>query len=323
MTRVATQRIGTLVCGLASAAAPTAHAADYPTRPIRVLVGFAAGGAIDAMARPIAQKLSAIFGHQVILDNRPGAGGMIAADIAAKAQPDGHTLLFVVPAFAINATLQSRLPFDPVRGFTGVTQIADASNVLSVPALLAANSVKELVALAKTKPLAYGSTGVGSIGHLAGELFNDMAGMRLTHVPYKGGGPAMVDLIAGQIQLIFASPGTVIPQIKAGRIRALAVATLTRSAALPDTPTVAESGVPGYEAKNWYGLLAPARTPNMAVQRLNTDIHGVLAMADVRNILLAQGIDLSPSSPEQFTTFVHAEIVKWSKVVRVAGIKAE
>lgn len=183
MTRVATQRIGTLVCGLVSAAAPIAHAADYPTRPIRVLVGFAAGGAIDAMARPIAQKLSAIFGHQVILDNRPGAGGMIAADIAAKAQPDGHTLLFVVPAFAINATLQSRLPFDPVRGFTGVTQIADASNVLSVPALLAANSVKELVALAKTKPLAYGSTGVGSIGHLAGELFNDMAGMRLTHVP--------------------------------------------------------------------------------------------------------------------------------------------
>ena len=300
-----------------------AQTAEYPTRPIRLLVGFATGGGIDPVVRPMAQKLSAIFRHQVIIDNRPGAAGTIAAEIAARAQPDGHTILFIVPAFAINAVLQTKLSFDPIADFAGVTQIADANNVLSVHPAVAAHSVKELVALAKTKPLNFGSSGIGTIGHLAGELFNEMAGTRLTHVAYKGGGPAMVDLIAGHIQLIFASPGTVMPQVKAGRIRALAVTTATRAAALPDTPTISEAGVPGYEAKNWYGLLVPVRTPAAIVQRLSTEVRGVLGMADIRATLVAQAVDPVPSTPEQFTAFVKGEITKWARVVKASGIKSE
>ena len=300
-----------------------AQTAEYPTRPIRLLVGFATGGGIDPVVRPMAQKLSAIFRQQVIIDNRPGAAGTIAAEIAARAQPDGHTILFIVPAFAINAALQTKLSFDPIADFAGVAQIADANNVLSVHPAVAAHSVKELVALAKTKPLNFGSSGIGTIGHLAGELFNEMAGTRLTHVAYKGGGPAMVDLIAGHIQLIFASPGTVMPQVKAGRIRALAVTTATRAAALPDTPTISEAGVPGYEAKNWYGLLVPVRTPAAIVQRLSTEVRGVLGMADIRATLVAQAVDPVPSTPEQFTAFVKGEITKWASVVKASGIKSE
>lgn len=300
-----------------------AQTAEYPTRPIRLLVGFATGGGIDPVVRPMAQKLSAIFRQQVIIDNRPGAAGTIAAEIAARAQPDGHTILFIVPAFAINAALQTKLSFDPIADFAGVTQIADANNVLSVHPAVAAHSVKELVALAKTKPLNFGSSGIGTIGHLAGELFNEMAGTRLTHVAYKGGGPAMVDLIAGHIQLIFASPGTVMSQVKAGRIRALAVTTATRAAALPDTPTISEASVPGYEAKNWYGLLVPVRTPAAIVQRLSTEVRGVLGMADIRATLVAQAVDPVPSTPEQFTAFVKGEITKWASVVKASGIKSE
>ena len=296
-----------------------AQTAEYPTRPIRLLVGFATGGGIDPVVRPMAQKLSAIFRHQVIIDNRPGAAGTIAA----RAQPDGHTILFIVPAFAINAALQTKLSFDPIADFAGVAQIADANNVLSVHPAVAAHSVKELVALAKTKPLNFGSSGIGTIGHLAGELFNEMAGTRLTHVAYKGGGPAMVDLIAGHIQLIFASPGTVMSQVKAGRIRALAVTTATRAAALPDTPTISEAGVPGYEAKNWYGLLVPVRTPAAIVQRLSTEVRGVLGMADIRATLVAQAVDPVPSTPEQFSAFVKAEITKWARVLKASGIKPE
>lgn len=300
-----------------------AQTAEYPTRPIRLLVGFATGGGIDPVVRPMAQKLSAIFRQQVIIDNRPGAAGTIAAEIAARAQPDGHTILFIVPAFAINAVLQTKLSFDPIADFAGVAQIADANNVLSVHPAVAAHSVKELVALAKTKPLNFGSSGIGTIGHLAGELFNEMAGTRLTHVAYKGGGPAMVDLIAGHIQLIFASPGTVMSQVKAGRIRALAVTTATRAAALPDTPTISEASVPGYEAKNWYGLLVPVRTPAAIVQRLSTEVRGVLGMADIRATLVAQAVDPVPSTPEQFTAFVKGEITKWASVVKASGIKSE
>ena len=323
MTRMA-NRLSTAVflCACVSGTC-AAQPAEYPTRPIRLLVGFAAAGGIDPVARPIAQKLSAIFRQQVIIDNRPGAAGTIAAEIAARAQPDGHTILFIVPAFAINAGLNAKLSFDPIADFAGVTQIADANNVLSVHPAVAANSVKELVALAKTKSLNFGSSGIGTIGHLAGELFNDMAGTRLTHVAYKGGGPAMVDLVAGHIHMIFASPGTVVPQVKAGRIRALAVTTATRAAALPDTPTISEAGVPGYEAKNWYGLLLPARTPVAIVQRLSTEVRGVLGMADIRATLIAQAVDPAPSTPEQFSAFVKAEITKWARVVKAAGIKPE
>lgn len=300
-----------------------AQPAEYPTRPVRMIVGFAAGGGIDATARPIAQKLSAIFGQQVILDNRPGAGGNIAAEIVARAEPNGYTLLVIAPAFAINAGLHEKLPFNAAADFTGVTQLVESMNIVSLHPSVPASTVKELVALAKTKPLNYGSSGVGTIGHLAGELFNVMAGTRLTHVAYKGGGPVLADLIGGHIQLVFASAGSVMPQIKAGKIKAIAVTTVGRSALLPNTPTVAESGLPGYEAKNWYGVLAPARTPAAVLERLSKEMGGVLAMTDVRETLLAQGLDPAPSSAAQFTAYVKAEIAKWAKVVKAAGVKPE
>ena len=304
-------------------ALPAAPPAEYPTRPIRMLVGFAPGGGVDVMARPIIRKLVILLGQQVIIDNRPGAGSVIAAEIAARAQPDGYTLLVVVPAFAINAAVHAKARYKPTTDFAGVTQIGNASNIISVHPAVAADSVKELVALAKARPLNYGSTGVGTIGHLAGELFNIMAGTHMAHVAYKGGAPVMTDLVAGQIQLIFGSSGTVMPQVKAGRIRALAVTTLTRVLALPDIPTVAESGVPGYEVKNWYGVVVPTRTPGAIVQRLNKAMGSVLAMADVRDALLAQGIDPAPSSPDQFTAHLAAEVAKWGKVVKSAGIRAD
>ncbi len=288
-----------------------------------MIVGFAAGGGLDATARPIIQKMSTVYGHQVILDNRPGAGGNIAAEIGARAAPDGYTVLLVAPAFAINAGLHESLPFNPTADFAGVTQLVESANIVSLHPAVAANSIRELVALAKTMPLNYGSSGVGTIGHLAGELFNIMAGTRLTHVPYKGGGPVLTDLVGGQIQLVFASAGSMMPQIKAGKVRAIAVTTAKRAASLPEIPTVAESGLPGYEAKNWYGVLAPARTPSTVVQSLSDEIRDVLGMADVQALLLAQGLDPAPSSPAQFTTYVRAEIVKWAKVVKAAGVKPE
>jgi tripartite-type tricarboxylate transporter receptor subunit TctC len=300
-----------------------AQSPQYPSRPIRMIVGFAAGGGLDATARPIIQKLSTTYGHQVILDNRPGAGGNIAAEIASRAAPDGYTVLLIAPAFVINAGLHASLPFNPTADFAGVTQLVESANIVSLHPSVAANSPRELVALAKAKPLNYGSSGVGTIGHLAGELFNMMAGTRLTHVPYKGGGPVLTDLIGGQIQLVFASAGSMMPQIKAGKVKAIAVTTVTRTALLPDVPTVAESGLPGYEAKNWYGVLAPAQTPSAITQRLSDDIRNVIGMADVRSILLAQGLDPAPSSPAQFTTYVRAEIAKWAKVIRSAGVKPE
>jgi tripartite-type tricarboxylate transporter receptor subunit TctC len=314
--------VATLLCACSSVLW-AAQQLDYPTRPVRMIVGFASGGGLDATARPVNQKLSTILGQQVILDNRPGAGGNIATEIVSRAEPNGYTLLLVAPAFAINAGLHEKLPFNPVTDFTGVTQLVESMNIVSVHPSVAASSVKELVALAKTKTLNYGSSGVGTIGHLAGELFNVMAGTRLTHVAYKGGGPVLADLIGGHIHLVFASAGSVMPQIKAGKIRGIAVTTTTRSALLPNVPTVAESGLPGYEAKNWYGVLAPARTPSAVVQRLSYEIGGVLGMADVRATLLAQGLDPAPSSASQFTTYVRAEIAKWAKVVKAAGVKPE
>lgn len=300
-----------------------AQTPQYPSRPIRMIVGFAAGGGLDATARPIIQKLSTTYGHQVILDNRPGAGGNIAAEIASRAAPDGYTVLLIAPAFAISAGLHTSLPFNPTADFAGVTQLVESANIVSLHPSVTASSLRELVALAKAKPLNYGSSGVGTIGHLAGELFNMMAGTSLTHVPYKGGGPVLADLIGGQIQLVFASAGSIMSQIKAGKVKAIAVTTATRTAQLPDVPTVAESGLPGYEAKNWYGVLAPAQTPSATAQRLSNDIRNVMGMADVRSILLAQGLDPAPSSPAQFTTYVRSEIAKWAKVIRAAGVKPD
>jgi tripartite-type tricarboxylate transporter receptor subunit TctC len=294
----------------------------YPERPIRLLVGFAPGGATDSIARLIADKLSASLGQQVIVDNRPGAAGNLAAEIVAEANPDGHTLLMgTIAALAINPTLYGKLPFDPVRDFAPITRAANSTNVLVVHPSVPASSVKELIELAKTRPggIVYGSAGVGGAGYLAGELFCSAARVKLSHVAYNGGGPLMADLLGGQIQAAFATATSAIPHIKSGRIKPLGVTTANRTAMLPDVPTIAEQGLKGFDANNWYGLLAPAKTPRAIVEQLNTEVTRALAMPDVRQSLMAKGLDPAPTSPEEFGAYIRSEIAKWARVVRAAG----
>src|SRR3954466_1094489 len=246
-------------------------AAAYPDKPVRMLVGFAAGGGTDTTARVIGIPLAEALGQQVIVDNRPGAAGNIAADIAAHSVPDGYTLLMgTIAALAINPSLYAKLPFDPVKDFEPISLAVSSMNVLVVHPSVAAKNVRELMALAKAQPnkLSYGSSGVGGAGHLAGVLFDQLAGTQTTHVPYKGGAPAMIALVSGEVNMVFSTAETAVPQVKAGKIRALGVTTAKRSALLPDLPTIAEGGLAGYEANNWYGLLAPAKTPQPIIDRL-------------------------------------------------------
>ena len=308
---------------IAVSAAVTATAAEYPTKPIRLIVGFAPGGGTDTTARAMSQKLTDALGQQVVVDNRPGAAGNIAAELVSKATPDGYTLLMgTIAALSINPSLYSKLPFDPIKDFAPITQAVDSTNILSLHPSVPAGSVKELIALAKAKPLNYGSSGVGGTGHLAGELFNTMAGVKMTHIPYKGGGPAMIDLVGGQVQLVFATAASAVPQIKGGRIKGIAVTTAKRSALMPNLPTIAEAGLPGFEANNWYGVLAPAKTPRPIIMRLNSEIAKVLAIPDVKNFLFNQGLDPAPGTPEKFGAYIKSETAKWAKVVKASGAKA-
>jgi tripartite-type tricarboxylate transporter receptor subunit TctC len=301
-----------------------AMAAQWPERPVRMLVGFAPGGGTDATARAIAPKLTELLGQQVIVDNRPGATGNIATDITAKSSPDGYTILMgTIAALAINPALYEKLPFDPLKDLLPVTRAVDSTNVLVVHPSVPAKSVKELIALAKAKSLNCGSSGVGGAGHLALELFNLQTGTRIVHVPYKGGGPAMVDLMGGQIQLIFATAASAVGAIKAGKINALAVTTLKRSPLVPDLPTVAETGLKGFEANNWYGILVPARTPRAIINRLNKDISAALLTPQIKELLFKQGLDVAPESPEAFGAYIKSEHTKWAKVVKAAGLKAD
>jgi tripartite-type tricarboxylate transporter receptor subunit TctC len=289
-----------------------------------MIVGFAAGGGTDTTARPIAHKLSELFGQQVFVDNRPGAAGNIATDIVAKANPDGYTILMgTIAALAINPSLYANLPFDPERDLAPVTQAVDSTNILSLHPSVPANSVKELVELAKSKSLNYGSSGVGGTGHLAGELFNVMTGVKLVHVPYKGGAPAMVDLVAGRVELVFATAASAVPQIKAGKIKGIAVTTGRRSALMPELPTIAEAGLAGYDANNWYGLMVPANTPRAIIDRLNAETVKVLNMPEVKTFLFNQGLEAAPSTPEEFGAYIRSERAKWAKIVKASGAKAE
>jgi len=309
---------------IALSGALTATAAEYPTKPIRLVVGFAPGGGTDTTARAIGSKLSELLGQQIIIDNRAGAAGNIATEIVAKAAPDGYTILMgTIAALAINPSLYTtKLPFDSIKDFAPIIQAVDSTNILSLHPSVAANSVKELIALAKAKSLNYGSSGVGGTGHLAGELFNTMAGVKMTHIPYKGGGPAMIDLVGGQVQLVFATAASAVPQIKGGKIKGIAVTTAKRSALMPNLPTIAEAGLPGFDANNWYGLLAPAKTPRPIVMRLNTEVKKVLALPDVKDFLFHQGLDPAPGTPEQFGAYIKSEMTKWAKVVKDSGAKA-
>ncbi len=300
-----------------------AYAADWPTKPIRFVVGFAPGGGTDTTARAMANKLTELLGQQVVVDNRPGAAGNIATEIVAKASPDGYTVLMgTIAALAINPSLYGKLPFDPIKDFQPVTLAVDSTNVLVLHPSVPAKSVQELIALAKSKPLNGGSSGVGGTGHLALELFNTMAGTKITHVPYKGGGPAIIDLVAGNIHLIFSTAATAVPHMKAGRIKGIAVTTAKRSALLPDLPTVAEAGLKGYETNNWYGVLVPAKTPRPIVNQLNSAVHKALSVPEIKQFLFNQGLDANPGTPEQFGAYIKSEGAKWSQVVKASGAKA-
>ena len=302
-----------------------AHAQDpYPTRPVRMIVGFAPGGGTDLTARPVAQKMSELLGQQVIVENRPGAAGNIATEQVARAAPDGYTILMgTIAALAINPSLYGNLKFDPETDFAPVIQVVDATNVLALHSSVPANSVKELIALAKQRSLSAGSSGIGATGHLAIELFNVMAGVKLVHVPYKGGGPAMTDLVGGQVQLVFATTASAIPHIKAGRLKGIAVTTIRRSALLPETPTISEAGLTGFDANNWYGIVVPARTPRAIIDQLNAVVTKILAMPDVRTTLQNQGLDPAGGTPEQFGAYIRSERAKWAKVIKESGAKAE
>jgi tripartite-type tricarboxylate transporter receptor subunit TctC len=304
-----------------STLAPAADSSAYPQRPIRMLVGFAPGGGTDTTARALAGKMSERLGQQIIIDNRPGAAGNIATDIAARATPDGYTILMgTIAALAINPALYAKLPFDPLKDVMPITRAVDSTNILVVHPSVQAGSVKDLVALAKSKSLNGGSSGVGGAGHLALELFNLQAGTKITHVPYKGGGPAMVDLLAGNINLIFATAASSVAHIKSNRIKALAVTTAKRSGLVPELPTIAEAGVKDFEANNWYGILAPAQTPRPIIDRLNKEIVAVLNAPDIKAFLFKQGLDVAPSTPEAFAAYIRSEKAKWERVVKAAKL---
>ena len=306
----------------AAAAMSKDDIAAYPERPVRMLVGFAPGGGTDTTARAIAQKVSAALGQQLVIDNRPGAAGNIAAAIVAKADADGYTLLMgTIAALAINPTLYGNLPFDPIRDFAPITQAVNSTNVLVVHPSVNATDVKGFIALAKANPgkILYGSSGIGGAGHLAGELFCSLAGVKMTHVPYKGGGPVMIDLLAGQVQSVFATAATAMPHMRSGKIRALGVTTLKRAGMLPDVPTIAEQGLKGFDANNWYGVLAPAKTPRPIIDKLNAEIVKALQDPEIKKNLFNQGLDPAPTTPEEFGAYVKSEMTKWAKVVRDAG----
>jgi tripartite-type tricarboxylate transporter receptor subunit TctC len=311
------------LAALAALCALPAQAAEqpFPNKPVRLVIGFAPGGGTDTTARALSTKLTASLGQQVIVDNRPGHSGTIAAEIVTKAVPDGHTVLLGTIALAINPSLTAKMPFDTLKDLLPVTRAADSTNILVLHPSVPAKSVKELIALAKTKPLNGGSSGIGGTGHLAVELFNLQAGVKITHVPYKGGGPAIVDLLAGNIQLIFATAASSIGHIKSGKIRPLAVTTAKRSALVPDLPTIAEAGLPGFEANNWNGFLVPAKTPRPIVDRLNKDIAAALSLPDIKEFLFKQGLDAAPGTPEEFGAYIKSEMTKWAKVIKAAGVK--
>ncbi|MDI6870813.1 MAG: tripartite tricarboxylate transporter substrate binding protein [Bacillota bacterium] len=295
---------------------------DYPAKPVRMIVAFSPGGATDIIARIVSQKLSERLGQPVVVENKPGATGIIGTEMVAKSPADGYTLLMVTAGtHAINASLYSKLPYDPVKDFTHVVWVANAPNVLVVNASNPINSVKELIEAAKKKPgqLTFGSAGSGSTLHLAGELFKSMAGVDIVHVPYKGGAPAMTDLLGGQIAMMFDSISQAVPHINAGKLKALGVTSATRSLALPNIPTIAEAGVPGYEAMAWFGVVAPAKLPKPILDKLNKEINVVLQLPEVVDRLRELGTEPVGGSPAKFTAHVEAEVAKWAKVVKESG----
>jgi tripartite-type tricarboxylate transporter receptor subunit TctC len=302
-----------------------AIAQPYPTKPIRLIVPFAPGGGTDITARAIAMKLTDALGQTVVVDNRAGANGTIGADIAAKAPPDGYTLSMISSSHSVNPSIMKKLPYDLVNDLLPVTQATSQPYALVLHPSVAAKSVKELIALVKTKPnsLNYGSSGTGGLSHLSGALLCSMAGITMTHIPYKGGAPALTDLVGGQIQLLFSTILQAQAQLKGGRVRALAVTTAKRSAGAPDLPTMHEAGVTGYEVAGWYGMVAPLKTPAANIARLNTETVKALRGSDIKDKLAADGSEPVGSTSEAFGVHIKSEVAKWNKLVKEASIRAE
>ena len=317
--------VAAALAALLAAAANTA-AQGYPGRPITLVVGFAPGGGTDTVARVMQRKLGEFLGQTIVVENRAGAGGIIAADLVSKAAPDGYTILLAtIAALAVAPHLNSKLPYNPLRDFAPISMATVSGNVLVVHPSLPAKTIAEYVKEANTRPggLPYGTSGVGSAGNLAGELFRLTAKANLIHVPYKGGGPAMSDLLGGQILSVFASATTAVPQVKAGKLRALGTTSAKRSATMPDVPTIAEQGYPGYEATNWYAFVAPARTPRDIVLRLNREIVKTLRDPETHAAIFKQGEEPTPSTPEELAQHMAREYATWGRVIREAGIPVE
>jgi tripartite-type tricarboxylate transporter receptor subunit TctC len=302
----------------------SAMAQTYPTRPVRFVVPFAPGGSTDTLARTIGVKLADALGQQVVVDNRAGGNGDLGMMIVAQSPADGHTILLgYIANLAIAPSLNPKLPYDPVKDYTPITQIATSPNVMTANSAVPAKGLKDLVALAKAKPgtVNFASTGVASVGHLTGELLNTLAGMKMTHVPYKGGGAAIIGLLSGEVQVMFTGFSAAMPHIKSGKIRSLAVTGAQRSPALADVPTIAEQGFPGVEATAWYGVLAPSGTPKPVVTRLHREVVQILKLPDVTQRLGALGFEIVGSTPEQLAAYMKSEIRKWAKVVKASGAK--
>lgn len=301
------------------------HAQSYPTKSIRWIVAFPPGGGADVLSRMLSPRISEALGQQIIIDNRGGAAGNIGAEIAAKSPPDGYTILFAYSGtHSINPNIYSHMPFKE-SDFAPIIWTASVPQVLVVHPSVPVKNVRELIALAKAHPdqLIYGSTGSGAINHLAGELFKMMTGVKMIHVPYKGGGPAAIALLSGEVSLVFAEPATIVQHIKSGKVRALAVTTPKRSLGLPDLPTIAESGVPGYDVTSWNGMLAPAGTPHEIISRLNAEFNKAISVPDMRARMIENGYEPVGGEPERFGELIHSEIAKWAKVVKASGMKVD
>jgi tripartite-type tricarboxylate transporter receptor subunit TctC len=312
--------VAALLCAFAGVAF-----AQYPTKPIKIVVPYPPGGFNDTLGRTLAAKFSEAWGQPAVVENKPGANTLIGSDYVAKSPPDGYTLLVVAFPFAVTPSLIRNMPYDTVKDFAPVVLAAQSPNLLVVNPSLPVKSVGELIALAKAKPnsLSYASTGNGSSNHISMELFKSLAGVQIVHIPYKGSAPAVTDLLGGQVHLMFDNVPNVLPHVKAGKLTALAQTGTKRSPLIPDIPTVAEAGVPGYEVTVWFGLVAPAGTPREVVQKLNAETLRILAMPDVRERFLAQGVEPAGGTPEQFADHIRVQMAKWAKVVTDAGVKAE
>jgi tripartite-type tricarboxylate transporter receptor subunit TctC len=315
-----------LVSGMLLAGESAAQsAANYPAKPIRYIVGYTPGGTADMLARAVGQKLTEAWGQQVIVENRPGAGTNIGTELAAKSPPDGYTLFMPTVANAINPTLYAKLTYDPIRDFAYVTNYAKVPGIVVCHPSVPVKNAKDLIALARAQPnaLRHGSTGIGSPHHLAAEIFKSMTGVKMIHVPYRGASPALVDVVAGHIEIYFGAMVSTIPHVKSGRLRALGVTSLKRVAAAGETPTLNEQGLKGFETGSWFGMAVPAGTPRDIIMKLHAQANRAIAAPDIRDRMSAEGAEFVGDTPEQFTAFVKSEIAKWAKAVKASGAKPE